>query len=429
MKTSNDFKLIRKNDYEKLIISCWVMLIAIWIFVAISGNYLTIVVDNQKVIEICSFIDNNFILSNLCRFITYYLNWIFIIYGILQKKIFSYKPVIITSSIFILWLIKTIFINIPIVNYIDFLAFGILAILLKKKWYRAIIGCIFVFAFSFISSFVKNLFIPTEAAGMNVYSLLGLVFMVDYILMSIIYYLTILKRKEFKTNEKHCNNGKQLGNFLQIKQKVENYFLRIGNSVSNFFRCNRSIASIRSKTYDLYCGLVFTILTYLSLLIVGIIFDRWIEMTVSVVFFHIFRGSDEETYHANHDFKCWCVSMFNFIVIMRLTLPLHISYITSIALSFVLCMIMRLVYKIKRLVTKSNHTTKRRQLIDIIGEQNINEDYIENLCIMHGLPNKYAETIYLYLNNTLEETALILDTDNSTITRRINRFIKELYIL
>ena len=420
MKTSNDFKLIRKNDYEKLIISCWVMLIAIWIFVAISGNYLTIVVENPTVIRVCNFIDSNWLLNKICRMIMYYLNWIFVVYAIFREKLFKYKPIKITLTILLFWLIKNTFEHIQIINYIDLFLFIILACVCKNKWYRSAIACVLTFIFAFISSFVKSVFIPNVDFN-TLPILIALIFSIDIYLMTYIYYITILYRKE--------NNYGKFLNLVQIKQKVENYFLRIGNSVSNFFRRNRSIASIRSKAYDLYCGLVFTTLTYLSLLIVGIIFDRWIEMTVSAVFFHIFRGSDEETYHANHDFKCWCVSMFNFIVIMRLTLPLHISYITSIALSFVLCMIMRLVYKIKRLVTKSNHTTKRRQLIDIIGEQNINEDYIENLCIMHGLPNKYAETIYLYLNNTLEETALILDTDNSTITRRINRFIKELYIL
>ena len=419
MKTSNDFKLIRKNDYEKLIISCWVMLIAIWIFVAISGNYLTIVVENPTVIRVCNFIDSNWLLNNLVRLIMYYFNWVFVIHAIFQQKLFKYKPILITFCIFCMWLLKTLLIDYSVANYLDFLYFGIMAILCRRKWYRAIFGAIMVFIFAFLSTFIKQNFIPNVDFD-NISALIVISLYVDIYLMSYIYYLCVIFRKE--------NNYGKLVHFLQIKQKVENYFLRIGNSVSNFFRRNRSIASIRSKAYDLYCGLVFTILTYLSLLIVGIIFDRWIEMTVSVVFFHIFRGSDEEKYHSNQDFKCWCLSMFKFIIIMRLTLPLHISYITSIAISFVLCMIMRFVYFIRKVIAKiklSSQKDKRNIIINIIGEDNLTEEYIEILCSQKGLTTKYAETVYLYINNTLEETAELLGIDARTVSRRLNSFIEK----
>ena len=92
--------ITRKNDFEKLILSCWIMLFAIWIYVAISGNYLTIIVENPTIIKICDFIDNNFILNNLVRFIMYYLNWIFVVYAILRERLFKYKPILISLSIF-----------------------------------------------------------------------------------------------------------------------------------------------------------------------------------------------------------------------------------------------------------------------------------------------------------------------------------------
>ncbi len=420
-------QLIKKSDFEKLIAVCWMTLFILWGYVAISGNYFDIVVANPTIIKICDFIDGSWILTKILKFTTYYFNWIFVVHAIFQKRLFKYKPILISVMIFAFWLIKNSFEYIVIVNYIDFIMFGIIAIMCKKKWYRALIGCGLAFAFSFICSFVKNIFIPSEVAGMTVNSLFGLIFMIDYILLSIIYYLTILKRKERKENEEHFNNGKQLGYFLQIKQKVENHFCNLGNSISSWIRRVTSRNVIKDNAYKLYCGIIFALITYLSLLIVGIIFNRWIEITVCVVAFHLFRGSEKETYHASDDLKCWCVSMLSFLIIMKLTLPIYISYIFSIGLALVLCIIMRLIYALRKLISKSNHTSKRRQLIDIIGEDNLNEDYIEDLCIKHGLNEKYAETVYLYLTNTLEETALILDTNNSTITRRLNRFIKELY--
>lgn len=420
--------IIRKNDFEKLIISCWMMLFAIWGYVAISGNYFEIVIANPTIIKICDFIDNNFILNNLVRFIMYYLNWIFVVYAILRERLFKYKPILISLSIFAVWLVKTIFINIEIFNYTDAIMFIALAIVCKRKWYRSLIGAVLTFIFAFVSSFIKNLFIPTSVAGMNVYSIVGLVFMIDYILMSIIYYLTIIKRKEIKANATLSNNAKQLGYLVQIKQKVENYFSSIGNSISSFISRNRSVASIRSKAYELYCGVIFTLLTYLSLLIIGIIFDRWIEMTVSAVFFHIFRGKDEETYHAKNDLMCWCVSMLSFLIIMKLTLPIYISYIVSILLSFILCMIMRFVYFVRKLVDKFKITKqkdKRNTIIELVGKDNLTEEYIENLCSQYGLTTKYSETVYLYINNTLEETADLLGIDCRTVSRRLNTFIEK----
>ena len=411
--------IIRKNDFEKLILSCWMMLFAIWIYVAISGNYLTIIVENPTIIKICDFIDNNFILNNLVRFIMYYLNWIFVVYAILRERLFKYKPILISLSIFAVWLVKTIFINIEIFNYTDAVMFIALAIVCKRKWYRSLIGAVLTFVFAFVSSFIKQVFIPNVDFS-TFPILIALCLYIDIYLMSFIYYLHIIYRKE---NE----HGKFLY-LVQIKQKVENYFSSIGNSFISIFRRNRSVASIRSKAYELYCGVIFTLLTYLSLLIIGIIFDRWIEMTVSAVFFHIFRGKDEETYHAKTDLKCWCVSMLSFIVIMKLTLPIYISYIVSILLSFILCMIMRFVYFVRKLVDKFKITKqkdKRNTIIELVGKDNLTEEYIENLCSQYGLTTKYSETVYLYINNTLEETADLLGIDCRTVSRRLNTFMEK----
>lgn len=411
--------IIRKNDFEKLIISCWMMLFAIWIYVAISGNYLTIIVENPTIIKICDFIDNNFILNNLVRFIMYYLNWIFVVYAILRERLFKYKPILINLSIFAVWLVKTIFINIEIFNYTDAIMFIALAIVCKRKWYRSLIGAVLTFVFAFVSSFIKQVFIPNVDFS-TFPILIALCLYIDIYLMSFIYYLHIIYRKE---NE----HGKFLY-LVQIRQKVENYFSSIGNSFISIFRRNRSVASLKEKAFDFYCGLIFTLITYLSLLIVGIIFNRWIEMTVSAVFFHIFRGKDEETYHAKTDLICWCVSVFSFCVIMRLTLPIYISYIVSILLSFILCMIMRFVYFVRKLVDKFKITKqkdKRNTIIELVGKDNLTEEYIENLCSQYGLTTKYSETVYLYINNTLEETADLLGIDCRTVSRRLNTFIEK----
>ena len=63
-------------------------------------------------------------------------------------------------------------------------------------------------------------------------------------------------------------------------------------------------------------------------------------------------------------------------------------------------------------------------IIDILGKDNLDEEYIEKMCNKLGLIH-ISETIYLFLHNTIEETAEILDVDISTITRRITKFIEK----
>lgn len=51
-----------------------------------------------------------------------------------------------------------------------------------------------------------------------------------------------------------------------------------------------------------------------------------------------------------------------------------------------------------------------------------NEAKIEKLCKAFALRG-IAETIYLYLNNTIEETAEILEIDSATVNRRVRKFL------
>lgn len=405
-------KIIREYDLLKLLLISSITLIALFLYVIISGDYLEIVVTNKYIIKICNIIDTNKILNTITRFVMYYLNWIFVVYAIFQQKLFKYKPFKISLMIFIFWLIKTIFIQYDFHNYLDFIYFAFIAILCKKKWYRSLIGCILVFVFALVSSFIKNIFIPSIVFEQTS-SLIILVFSIDVYLMSYIYYLFAIYRKE--------NENEQLVNIFQIFKKVENYFSRVGKFTSDSTRSNSvSTSEIKTNLFNKYCAIIFFIVTYLSLIIIGILFNRVIEMTLSVVYFHLLRGKEQETFHCSNDFYCWCVSIMNFTVITKLTLPIEISYIVSIVLSFILCMFMRIIYYVFRKVNNS----KRDIIIEILGNNTTEED-IEKFCSNLGLNSKYSETIYLYINNTIEETSEILEIDNRTVSRRIDKFLSK----
>lgn len=400
--------LIKDSDYDKLTFLSWATLITLWIYVFFSGDYITATVTHPKLLEVCTFIDNNVILSSLTRLSIYYFSTIIVTYAVLQEKLFTHKPILLSLLISSFWVIKTIFIHIPIVNYFDLLYFVVLAILCKQKWYRALIGCVLSLLFMVLSSIVKGFCLPTLDTS-TIPTLIVFILSIDVYLMCFIYYFKSLKRKD-------GSNGQHIS-ILQTKQKVENYFRYLGRSISNLFRRNHiSTSEIKSKIYDYVCGVIFFCITYFSLLIVGILFDRSIEMSLSVVYFHIFRGNEKDTYHCETDIKCWCLSMCNFLITQKLGLPIHISFLTTILFAFILCMVMRLLYKINEKQTMS----KKKRILAVVEN---NETKIEKFCKKLGIP-EVSETVYFFLNNTVEETADWLGISTSTVKRRINKFIQ-----
>ena len=76
------------------------MLFLVWLITIISNKYIVITCQNEKFIEICSFIDNNVYLTLILKFAMYYLEWILIIYAILKERLFKYKPIIISILIY-----------------------------------------------------------------------------------------------------------------------------------------------------------------------------------------------------------------------------------------------------------------------------------------------------------------------------------------
>jgi transposase-like protein len=63
---------------------------------------------------------------------------------------------------------------------------------------------------------------------------------------------------------------------------------------------------------------------------------------------------------------------------------------------------------------------KRLLILEIVPND---EKQIEKYCKQRALLNM-SETIYLYLNNTIEVVSEILEIDRTTVLRRVNRFLE-----
>ena len=64
---------------------------------------------------------------------------------------------------------------------------------------------------------------------------------------------------------------------------------------------------------------------------------------------------------------------------------------------------------------------KRKRILKVVKIND--EEEIDKICKQYGII-ELSETVYLYLNNKIEEVAEILEIDPTTVTRRINRFLK-----
>ena len=404
------------KKYKALITSCWVMLFACWLFTIITSKYISIWCENEKFIEVCSFIDNNIVIKIILKCIMYYLNWIFIYYTLLKKKLLSYKPILISLIIISFWGIKQFFGNYDFINYIDFAHIIPLSILLKRQWYNSFIGVIATFLFTLISSLIKGVAI-TNINPNDLPTLIVVIYSFDVYIMCILYYLHYRKGDD--------GNGCVVS-FLQIKQKMES----IKCSISNWFsssnpicRTIRNWRSIRAKDfYFFYCSVIFFIITYGTILIFALLFNRPIEISICVIFFHIFRTFDKKTYHASNDLMCWMVSCISFSVITLLSLPLAQSILACICMSYILTKIMFLIRDYIDIKTDKKNIENLRQLKDMSIDELLEMFSEYDPC--------YIKAFYDYIHKdkytTSDAIAMKHHISRATLFRTINRIKKQI---
>lgn len=406
------------SKFYLLIKSCWFMLFLVWLITIISNKYIVITCQNEKFIEICSFIDNNVYLTLILKFAMYYLEWILIIYAILKERLFKYKPIIISILIICFWIIKVLFSNIIIINYIDFIMIIPLIIFKPKQWLRTIFRLIITFIFTFISSIIKSVCF-TEINPNNLPSIVVIIYSIDIYIMCYIYYLYSLKKGDDKNG---C-----LVSIFQIKQKMENYKCSFRKLISsrNYNDnsiCNKSNSIVednkskKDRIFRLYCTIIFAIITYGSILLISYFFNRMIETTVSVIFFHIFRSKDDKTFHASNDVLCWLTSIISFTIITIVNLPLTQSILISICFAYILTTIMFYIkdYLDLRLMRNKIEKTK---LVDLSLE-----DLIK---LNSNMDESDVKIVYDYLHKK-RDTSTDKFTMNNYISRRtLFRLIKK----
>ena len=155
--------------------------------------------------------------------------------------------------------------------------------------------------------------------------------------------------------------------------------------------------------------------------------NRIIEFLIIFLSFQLNRSIFGKSYHADELSKCTLLSIVVFYFLVRGVIPVNISIflppLFGLYLSFIL-------YKVEILLENQcvpKPFIKKRlrdQILDILGDK-ITEDEIEEICIKHGLNSKISETVYLYLTNSKDDVADILEIEGATVIRRLKKFIEK----
>lgn len=167
-------------------------------------------------------------------------------------------------------------------------------------------------------------------------------------------------------------------------------------------------------------------LQFLAVYSIAWLNNRTIEFLFIFMSFQINRKIFGKSYHADKLSKCTLMTLVIFYFLTRGVAPLNVSlFITplfGVYLSYILNLLQELIDN--QIVPKPFINKKlREQLLDILGEDT-SEENINKICFNNGIHSKIAETVFLYLTNSKDEVADILDIQGTTVIRRIKKFIE-----
>ena len=171
---------------------------------------------------------------------------------------------------------------------------------------------------------------------------------------------------------------------------------------------------------------IHSLIQFGSAILLGWYYDRLINILITIPLFFIFRRKYDKTYHARCVNECTIQTLFMLFIMCQLNVSISLSILLTILITYVDTEILYHLQDyidLKEIVRKINENktkTYRQRILAIVPN---NESKIDKLCKSFAITD-LAETIYLYLNNTIEETAEILQINTVTINRRIKKFLK-----
>lgn len=207
-----------KDKYSTLIKVTWVVLICCFIVKLLGGNFFEIACNNEKFVSFCNLIPFGSIGSYIVLYLGNMISTTIVLLAILKiknpfanKKIF-YTIIILVTGVFVFKFFNEIKIKHLYLNFVLdlFLTIVVPIIFDKNKWKKAIAVTIYILLFQVISLITKNIGFKRVDTNLFIY----LIYMLDYYIMVILYYLYSIKEDEnnvrwfiFLRNRKRRNDN------------------------------------------------------------------------------------------------------------------------------------------------------------------------------------------------------------------------------
>lgn len=187
----------------------------------------------------------------------------------------------------------------------------------------------------------------------------------------------------------------------------------------------------REKVMFTIFVIVTQMLQFLLVYSIAWLNNRTIEFLFIFFSFQMNRMVFGKSYHADSLSRCTLITLVIFYFLIKGIIPLDVSLFATplfgVYLSYVLNAIQELIdnQEVPKPFVKKK---LREQIIDILGED-LSEEHINEICRVKDINPKVAETVYLYIDNSKDEVADILDIQGTTVIRRLKKFIEKAFIL
>lgn len=171
---------------------------------------------------------------------------------------------------------------------------------------------------------------------------------------------------------------------------------------------------------------IHSLIQFGSAFLLGWYFDRLINILITIPLFFIFRRKYDKTYHARCVNECTIQTLVMLFILTQINVSIGLSILLTIIITYIDTEILYHLQDyidLKGIVRKINENktkTFRQRILAVVPN---NEAKIDKFCKDFAI-SELSETIYLYLNNTIEETSEILQISTVTVNRRIKKFLK-----
>lgn len=158
---------------------------------------------------------------------------------------------------------------------------------------------------------------------------------------------------------------------------------------------------------------------------------REVEFIILFLVFVANRNIFGDSYHANKLWKCTALSLVTFYFLCRglvsVSSSIFLPVMFALYFSYGLHHFQKLIKKEQVPSRYQKHQRYRSYIVETLqknlGDDYLNEDLIIKYCISLGLTEPIAEVVYLYITNTKTETAELLGISDTTVVRRIKKFL------